>query len=49
MNVVGENAIYIYKSALKAYVLPFSCFESKEQYDAFVEFIKTKCETVNEY
>ncbi len=46
VSVVGENAIYIYVSALKAYILPFSCFESKEQWDDFATFIKTKCDKV---
>ena len=41
----GEVA-YIYINVQQAYIMPRSCFESQQQWDSFVEFIKSKIEEV---
>lgn len=37
--LLDDNGVY--------FILPFSCFGSKEQYDDFLNFIKTKCAKVD--
>ena len=37
---VGDNAIYIYATALLAYIIPFSVFESNKHKALFLTFIK---------
>ncbi len=49
ISIVDKKVIYIHISNLAAYLLPVSCFESKEQFDGFLSFIKTKCDTVDTY
>jgi len=40
--VTGNCAIYIYRNAITAIILPFSAFESKEQRNEFLRFINDK-------
>lgn len=49
ISVVEGKTIYIHINKLMAYILPISCFNSKEQFESFVEFTKTKCENVDIY
>ena len=49
VSVVDDKIIYIHVNNIMSYILPFSSFESKEQFDAFLAFIKTKCETIDTY
>lgn len=49
ISVVDKKMIYIHVNNIMAYMLPLSCFESKEQYDNFFEFIKTKCANIDIY
>ena len=49
VSVVGGNIIYIHVNSIMAYILPLSSFNSKEQLDAFLEFIKTKCPIIDTY
>lgn len=49
ISVVEGETIYIHINKLMAYILPVSCFNSKEQFESFVEFIKTKCENIDVY
>lgn len=49
ISIVDNKVIYIHISNLAAYLLPVSCFESKEQFDDFLSFIKTKCGIVDTY
>lgn len=44
-----EGVIYVHMGALIAHIVPFSTFESKEQFEEFVEFIKTKSNNVDFY
>lgn len=49
VSIVANKMIYLHVNNVKAYILPISCFESKEQFDGFLEFIKTKCERIDTY
>lgn len=42
---IGQNkqAIYIYMSAVQAYIIPLSCFESDVKKIEFLEFLDKKC------
>ena len=49
ISIVDNKMIYIHVNNIMAYILPLSCFETKEQYDGFFEFIKTKCANIDLY
>ena len=49
VSIIGDTVVYIHVNNVMAYILPRFCFESKEQYDSFLEFIKEKCVNVNIY
>lgn len=49
ISVVDNKVIYIHVNNVMSYMLPLSSFESKEQYDSFFEFIKTKCAIIDIY
>ncbi len=49
VSVIADKVIYIHVNNVMSYILPRSCFESKENYDAFLEFIKTKCANIDIY
>lgn len=49
ISIVGNKTIYIHINNIAAYILPFRCFESKEQIDSFLEFIKSKCANIDVY
>lgn len=49
ISIVDNKMIYIHVNNIMSYMLPLSCFESKEQYDSFFEFIKTKCADIDIY
>ena len=49
ISIVDNKMIYIHVNNIMAYILPLSCFEIKEQYDEFFEFIKTKCANIDIY
>lgn len=49
ISVVDSNVIYIHINNLMAYIVPMACFESKEQYEMFLDFIKTKCNVIDFY
>ena len=37
-----KNALYIFIGAAEAFILPYSCFVSREQMDAFIAFLTAK-------
>lgn len=47
--VVRGSAIYLYMDSIRGYLLPYSSFESKEQFGELVEFLKTKIENVQAF
>ena len=49
ISIVDNKMIYIHVNNIMAYMLPIACFESKEQYDDFFNFIKTKCDNIDIY
>ncbi len=49
ISIVDNKMIYIHVNNIMAYMLPIACFESKEQYNDFLDFIKTKCNTIDIY
>ena len=49
ISIVDHKMIYIHVNNVMSYILPISCFESREQYDSFLEFIKTKCANIDIY
>lgn len=40
--MIGENALYLYKNAISAFILPYRIFASEEEKDTFIQFIKQK-------
>ena len=49
VSIVDNKVIYIHVNNVMSYMLPISCFDSKEQYDDFVDFIKKKCTNIDIY
>ena len=49
VSVVDNKVVYIHVNNIMSYILPFSCFESNEQFNEFFEFIKTKCSNIDVY
>lgn len=49
ISIVDNKAIYVHTNSLMAYILPLSCFVNTQQYNNFLEFIKTKCNNVDAY
>ena len=49
VSIIKEKTIYLHKNDALAFILPISSFISKEQYDAFIDFIKTKCPKIYFY
>lgn len=49
ISIVDNKMVYIHVNNIMAYILPLSCFETKEQYDEFFEFIKTKSANIDIY
>ena len=49
VSIVDDKVIYIHINNVMSYMLPFSCFESKGQYDDFFRFLKTKCANIDVY
>ncbi|MCL2376600.1 MAG: YcxB family protein [Defluviitaleaceae bacterium] len=40
--VQGQHAIYVYTSALQAFIIPFRIFESETRRSAFLDFLRNK-------
>lgn len=49
VSIIENKFVCFHINSLSACLLPVSCFESKEQYDEFLAFIKTKCEKIDIY
>ena len=49
VSIVDNKMIYIHVNNVMSYMLPLSCFDSKEKYNDFFNFIKTKCEIIDIY
>ena len=42
--IQGDQAIYVYFSAIQAFIFPYRSFESDEQKNEFITFLNAKCE-----
>ena len=42
ISVVDHTVLYIHVNNLMSYIVPFSCFESDEQREAFLAFLQSK-------
>lgn len=49
VSVLTDRVIYIHVNNLMAYIVPFNCFESEEQLNGFLAFLKTKCANIDIY
>ena len=49
VSVINGDTVYIHVNNVMAYILPATCFESTEQLDGFLSFIKTKCSVIDIY
>ncbi len=49
ISVVSGKAVYLHLNSLAAAILPLGIFESQQQYEEFMAFIKTKCATIDIY
>ena len=49
VSVINGDTVYIHVNNVMAYILPPTCFESREQLDEFITFIKTKCSVIDIY
>lgn len=49
VSLVDNEIIYIHVNNVMAFILPLRSFESKEQYESFLQFIKTKCANIDTY
>lgn len=49
VSIIKDKATYIHINHAMAYILPASCFNSTEEYEDFISFLKEKCATVNIY
>ena len=49
VSVITDKVIYIHVNNLMSYILPMTCFESKEQYCDFLDFVRTKCTNIDIY
>ena len=49
VSVITDKVVYIHVNNVMSYILPLPCFESKEQYDGFLNFMKSKCSNIDVY
>ncbi len=49
VSVIPQKAIYIHLDTVRAHILTYQAFASREQYDEFVAFLKTKTANVRVY
>ena len=49
ISIVSDKMIYIHVNNIMAYIIPFASFDSQEQFDDFLTFIRTKCSNIDIY
>ena len=49
VSVISDKVVYIHVNNVMSYILPLSCFESKEQYNNFLDFVRSKCANIDVY
>ena len=49
ISIVDQKMMYIHVNNVMAYLFPLSAFASQEEYERFLDFIKTKCDKIDIY
>lgn len=49
VSILANKTMYIHVNNVMSYILLYSSFESEEQYEKFLAFIKTKCENIDTF
>ena len=49
VSIIKGKIIYLHKNDAINFLIPVICFETNEQYAAFISFIKTKCPKIDFY
>ena len=49
VSILSDRTMYIHVNNVMSYILPSPAFESEEQYNKFLAFIKTKCENIDTF
>ena len=49
ISIISNKTIYIHVNNIMAYIIPFASFDSQEQFDDFLTFIRTKCSNIDIY
>ncbi len=49
ISIIKDRFVYIHINNIMAYIIPMASFENREEYDAFIGFIKTKCGSIDIY
>ena len=49
VSVITDKVIYIHVNNIMSYILLSSCFETKAQYNDFLNFVRTKCANIDIY
>ena len=49
VSVVDKKYIYIHVNSIMAYIVPFSCIESREQYDELMSLLGEACHKIDIY
>ena len=49
ISILSDKVIYIHVNNVMSYIVPMSCFSSREEGDAFLGFLKEKCQNIDTY
>ena len=49
ITIISGSMIYLFRDTTRAYLIPVRCFASKEEGYKFIDFIKTKCQSLEIY
>ncbi len=49
ISVVGGTVIYLHVNHVVSYILPVRCFVSQNQYEDFLDFMRSKCAKIEIY
>ena len=49
VSIIEGSTVYLHTNASMCLILPRPAFESDEEYTSFIDFIKSKCDTIDYY
>ena len=49
ISIIRDEFVYIHINNVMAYLLPVNAFSSRQEYDSFIEFMKTKTDNIDIY